>query len=101
MDGAGEIVELGESVVGYRPGDRVVLHVLPNWRAGPTPLAADRLSRGFNLPGSLAEFVSVPAHSVVRIPEHLSFEEAATLPTAALPSWNGVRGANVGPDSTV
>ncbi len=38
----------------------------------------------------LAEYVCVPAASLVRIPEHLNFEQAATLPCAAVTAWNAL-----------
>ena len=56
--------------------------------------------RGIDLPGSLAEFVVVPARSLVRTPKHLSDLEAATLPIAATTAWRAVRAAELGPHKT-
>ena len=56
--------------------------------------------RGLTLPGSLAEYVAVPATSLVRIPDYLTYTEAATLPIAATTAWRGVRSASLGPGST-
>lgn len=42
--------------------------------------------------GWLSQYVTVSSHSLVRIPKHLSFEEAATLPCAAVTAWNGLYG---------
>ena len=100
-DGAGEVAGLGDGVEGWAIGDRVMPHFLPDWQDGsPTPqvLAA---RRGVTRPGSLAEYVVVPAVSLVAIPDHLSFVQAATLPVAATTAWRAVRAAAIGPHSTV
>lgn len=66
-DGAGEIAALGERIEGWAVGDRVVPHFMPNWQGGPiTPHHVAAL-RGLTLPGSLAEYVAVPAASLVAL----------------------------------
>lgn len=82
-DGAGEIAELGEGVGGWAVGDRVVPHFMSDWQDGRMTPAAFAARRGVTRPGSLAEYVVVPAASLVAIPEHLSFTQVATLPIAA------------------
>ncbi len=82
-DGAGEIVELGEGVTGWSVGDRVIAHFMPDWQGGTMTPTAIVARRGLTRPGSLAEYVAVLAASLVAIPGHLSFAEAATLPIAA------------------
>ena len=100
-DGAGEVAELGDGVQHWAVGDRVMPHFLPDWQDGSlTPLAL-AARRGVTRPGSLAEYVAVPAASLVAIPEHLSFVQAATLPVAATTAWRAVRSAAIGPHSTV
>ncbi|MDQ0474075.1 zinc-dependent alcohol dehydrogenase family protein [Labrys wisconsinensis] len=100
-DGAGEVIELGAGVEGVRPGERVVPHFLPAWTAGaPGPVEGRRM-RGITMPGSLAELAVVPAGGLVRMPEHLSFEEAASLPIAATTAWKAMRTAAVRPGSRV
>jgi len=72
-DGAGEVAALGEGVNGLAIGDRVIPHFMPNWQGGvitPRNIAA---MRGVTLPGSLAEYVAVPATSLVTLPSHLDF----------------------------
>ncbi len=100
-DGAGEIAELGEGVEGWAVGNRVVPHFMPDWQDGTMTPASFAARRGVTRPGSLAEYVSVPAASLVAIPDHLSFAEAATLPVAATTAWRAVRAAGLGPHSTV
>ena len=100
-DGAGEVVALGEGVSGWAVGDRVVPHFMPGWQDGamaPHKIAA---MRGINLPGSLADYVAVPAHSLVALPAHLDFVQGAALPIAATTAWNAVRSATLRPGSVV
>lgn len=96
-DGAGEIAELGAGVEGWNVGDRAIPHFLPFWEDGALTPAALFPRRGVTLPGSLAEYVSVPAASLVALPGHLTFEQAATLPIAATTAWRAVRTARLGP----
>lgn len=100
-DGAGEVVELGEDVAGVAVGDRVVPHFMPAWQSGPMSPGKIAPMRGLTLPGSLAEYVAVPADSLVAIPSHLDFAQAATLPIAATTAWNAIRSASLRPGSVV
>ncbi|MFK3739566.1 zinc-dependent alcohol dehydrogenase family protein [Massilia sp. TN1-12] len=103
-DGAGEVVALGpdvEDVEDVRVGMRVVPHFMPDWHSGPLEQRRVRRMRGITLPGSLAEYVAVPAASVVPLPAHLDFAQGATLPVAATTAWNAVRSAQVRPGSVV
>lgn len=100
-DGAGEIAALGPDVEGVNIGERVVPHFMPDWRSGPMTQRQIAAMRGITLPGSLAEYVAVPAASVVALPAHLDFVQGATLPIAATTAWNGVRSASVRPGSVV
>ena len=100
-DGAGEIVALGEGVTRFAVGDRVVAHAKPRWIGGrPRPYEMTQM-RGISLPGSLAEYVALPANSVVPVPAPLSVEAASTLPIAGTTAWNAIRAADVGPGSVV
>jgi NADPH:quinone reductase-like Zn-dependent oxidoreductase len=96
-DGAGEVAAVGSDVTAWSPGTRVIPHFIPNWQDGRMPAFGGGPRRGIDLPGGLAEYVVVPAHSLVRTPEHLSDAEAATLPIAATTAWRAVRTAALGP----
>lgn len=100
-DGAGEIVALGADVTDIAIGDRVVPHFMPDWLDGAMRRERIAAMRGITRPGSLSEYVAVPASSVVRLPDHLDFAQGASLPIAATTAWNGVRSASVRPGSTV
>lgn len=100
-DGAGEIVALGEDVSGWRSGDRVAPHFLPDWQGGAVTPQRSAAMRGITRPGSLSEYIVVPAHSLVALPPHLDYVQGATLPIAATTAWNGVRAAPLHPGATV
>jgi NADPH:quinone reductase-like Zn-dependent oxidoreductase len=100
-DAAGEVVAVGERVSEWKPGDRVANTFMPNWRDGPITDAAAKPTYGSDIDGVFAELVAVDAGGLVRIPEHLTFEEAATLPCAAVTAWNALTGAHAGHGATV
>ena len=102
-DGAGEVVGIGQGVTKWKVGDRVAGSFFRDWQAG-SPLAGHQAAAlGGSVSGMLAQYVVLPAHGVVRIPEHLSFEEAATLPCAGLTAWNTlmVSGPRLTPGSSI
>jgi NADPH:quinone reductase-like Zn-dependent oxidoreductase len=91
-DGAGEVVEVGAGVDRVPPGQRVIASVFPHWLDGPFRMdVIDQL--GGSLDGMLSEYVCLPQHALVPAPAHLSHEEAATLPCAALTAWHAVTAA--------
>lgn len=91
-DGAGEVVEVGPGVTRVKVGDRVLGHFAQNWIHGPVPRDASvhKHALGGPLDGFLAEEVVLSGEGVVHVPEHMSFEEAATLPVAALTAWGAL-----------
>jgi NADPH:quinone reductase-like Zn-dependent oxidoreductase len=89
-DGAGEVAAVGEGVERVKVGDRVTGAFFPDWVAGEISGEATRVGLGGPVDGMLAEFVVLPERAVLPFPEHLSFEEAATLPCAALTAWNAL-----------
>lgn len=89
-DGAGEVSAVGAGVTGAAVGDRVAAAFFPDWVSGPISAEARARALGGTVDGVLAEYVRVPAHAAIALPAHLSFEEAATLPCAALTAWNAL-----------
>jgi NADPH:quinone reductase-like Zn-dependent oxidoreductase len=89
-DGAGEVAAIGPGVTRFRPGDRVAAAFMTGWIAGGPTEAAAHSALGAGGPGMLAETVVVPAEGLVPIPHHLTFEEAATLPCAAVTAWHAL-----------
>jgi NADPH:quinone reductase-like Zn-dependent oxidoreductase len=89
-DGAGEVVAVGEAVTGFKVGDRAISTFFQNWPSGRIPADASKYSLGGMADGMLAEYVCLPEGGAVHAPAHLSFEEAATLPVAALTAWHAL-----------
>lgn len=90
-DGAGEVVAVGEHVGRVVVGDRVTASMFPRWIDGPFAMEyADQL--GGSLDGMLTEYALLDAEALVHIPGHLSYEQAATLPCAAVTAWNALTG---------
>jgi NADPH:quinone reductase-like Zn-dependent oxidoreductase len=89
-DGAGEIAAVGSDVTSFKVGDRVANLFMPKWVEGDLTAAKALSALGAANDGMLAEYVVLPEDGVVAIPEHLSFEQAATLPCAAVTAWNAL-----------
>lgn len=89
-DGAGEIIEIGEEVSGWKCGDRVMSVFFPDWHDGePTQENTKRLA-GDSTDGSAVEISLVDPATLTRIPNNYSYTEAATLPCAALTAWRAL-----------
>ena len=89
-DGAGEVVALGAGVTRFRVGDRVAGIFFRDWISGPFELRHHKAALGGSVHGMLREFVALPEAALVSVPAHLSFEEAATLPCAAVTAWQAL-----------
>jgi NADPH:quinone reductase-like Zn-dependent oxidoreductase len=84
-DFAGVVKSTGSNVTGFKAGDRVY---------GVTPVI-------FRKQGALAQLLAVDQKYARIIPQEMSFEEAASLPIAALTALNGLRKCRVGSGSSV
>ena len=89
-DGAGEVVAVGAGVTRVTPGDRVTPTFFQTWTDGPPSPEKTQNALGGSVDGVLAEYVVVDAEGLVLIPDHLSFEQGATLPCAAVTAWNAL-----------
>jgi 2-desacetyl-2-hydroxyethyl bacteriochlorophyllide A dehydrogenase len=91
-DAAGEITAVGSSVTKWQVGDRVSPIFIQGWHEGEPTAEKSRtaLGAGAQVAGVLAEYGVFPEGSIVRIPDQLSFEEAATLPCAAVTAWHAL-----------
>ena len=90
-DGAGVVVGVGAGVSRVRPGDRVAAIFAQGWLSGPpTREKLTSTTLGGPLDGMLAELVVLREDGLVRIPGHLTDEEAATLPCAAVTAWSAL-----------
>lgn len=93
-DGAGVVEAVGDGVSRFRVGDRVVGTFHPTWLYGPFPEWGQLY--GTHRDGWLTEYIALDEQSAVAVPDHLTFEEAATLPCAALTAWSAVSGVGPG-----
>ncbi len=91
-DGAGEIVAVGDGVTRWKSGDRVMPTFFQDWSAGRMSREVMKTALGGAWPGVLSEFAIAREEGLVRMPDSLSFEEAATLPCAAVTAWNALFG---------
>ena len=89
-DGAGEVVETGPGVSRVKPGDRVMGIFMQTWLAGEPTQAHTQSALGGAIDGMLAEQVVLHEDGLVHVPDYLSYEEAATLPCAAVTAWQGL-----------
>ena len=101
-DGAGEVIAVGDGVTRVSVGDRVCPMFFPSWLDGGPSAANRRLALGGTRPGVLQQVMVLNAEGVTRIPPHLSFVEAATLPCAGLTAWRALfEEAQLRPGETV
>jgi acryloyl-coenzyme A reductase len=97
IDPAGDIVALGRDVEGFVIGDRVAVYPVIACGACDFCVAGadDNRCRNFKLfgvqtPGGRAEFVCAPASQLVRLPNEVSYDQAAALGVAYTTTWHGV-----------
>ncbi|KAJ7034480.1 alcohol dehydrogenase superfamily protein [Mycena alexandri] len=86
-DGAGEVIAVGSDVTEWKAGDRVCANFIIDKVHNDAP---GDLALGGTAHGTLTQYQTFPANSLVRIPEHFSYEEASTLPCAALTAYNAL-----------
>jgi len=89
-DGAGEVVEIGPGVTRFKAGDRVAGTFFQRWIGGPITADAMASALGGAVDGVLADYAVLGEDGLVAVPDHLSWEEAATLPCAALTAWHAL-----------
>ncbi|MFT5354517.1 MAG: NADPH:quinone reductase-like Zn-dependent oxidoreductase [Polyangiales bacterium] len=95
-DGAGEVIEVGEDVERLAVGDRVAGAFAPLWVDGAPSRDSLRQTRGGPIHGMLRQEVVDDESGFVHVPDYLSYEEAATLPCAAVTAWSALSGVRPG-----
>ncbi len=89
-DGAGVVDGVGAGVSGVEIGSEVVLYPAQGWGPDRHAPAPDFGLLGMPHPGTIADYICVPADNLAAKPSHMSFEEAAAMPLTALTSWRAL-----------
>lgn len=100
-DGAGEVVEVGDSVTRFKKGDKVAGIFFQNWIAGDLEDSYIDSALGGAIDGVLAEKVSLNENGLVKLPDGYSFAEGATLPCAAVTAWEALTLGDIKAGQTV
>ena len=101
-DVAADVVAVGPGVTEVSPGDRVTMVHYSRWLDGKWDVSMREEDFAHTRDGFLRELAAVPASALVRIPDNLSYEHAATLPSAGLTAWQAVvEQGNLKPGDTV
>ena len=106
-DCAGVVAEVGAGVTAVQPGDRVVLY--PSlfcgrceWcQRGEQTMCLEYRIFGEHTDGAMAEYAVAPAANLVRMPDHVSFVDAAALPVAYTTAWRMLGQAEMRAGDTV
>lgn len=107
-DIVGVVAEMGNAVSGFSIGDRVIVNpslfcgICNNCLAGEESQCDDYGIIGDSIPGGFAEYISVDALNIMKLPNHLSFEEAAATPLVFQTAWRAlITKANIRPGEDV
>ncbi len=89
-DGAGEVIAVGEEVTRFKSGDRVAGSFFQNWIEGEYHREIGKSALGGAVDGVLTTYRVFEQQGLVHLPGHLSYEEGATLPCAAVTAWHAL-----------
>jgi len=89
-DGAGEVVAVGAGVTRVKVGDKVAGCFFQRWPGGEPSPDVQQSALGGAIDGMLADYALLEEEGVVKVPAHLSIEEGATLPCAAVTAWHAM-----------
>jgi L-iditol 2-dehydrogenase len=105
---SGEIVEIGDRVTGWAAGDRVVseqhtcaCHQCRQCLTGNAFACASKRAPGYFVDGAFARFIKIPAWLLHRIPDNLSFVEAALSEPAAVAAHGVLDRTGIRPEDVV
>ena len=97
-DGAGEVVSVGNDVTEFNVGDRVMSVFWQDWNVNNS---SRMISTGSDAGGVLTEYAVLPKEAILPIPEYMTYQEASTIPCAAVTAWTCIKAANIGSGDSV
>jgi NADPH:quinone reductase-like Zn-dependent oxidoreductase len=100
-DGVGEVVAIGTAVSGLDVGHRVIGAFHPGWNDGPPTPEGKQTMPGDTCDGWLQQYVLFDASALIRVPDHLTDVEAATLPCAGTTAWSALTEGRIGDGDVV
>lgn len=89
-DGAGEVVAIGSKVSHLKVGDRVATLFFPHWQSGRAESCDIAGTRGAESDGALTERFVSDESGLIKLPDSLSNQAAATLSCAGLTAWHAL-----------
>jgi NADPH:quinone reductase-like Zn-dependent oxidoreductase len=89
-DGAGIVEEVGPGVTRFQKSDRVAACFMQTWVDGPPRQEYGKSALGGSIDGVLCEQATFSEQGLVRVPDFLTDEEAASLPCAAVTAWHAI-----------
>lgn len=104
---AGTVAKTGRKVKGLRVGDRVLVHYIVSCgrcaycNANQENYCVKYQMVGKDVDGGFAEYVRVPARSIVKLPESIPFDQGAVIGCAVPTAYHALRRARVRPGDTV
>ncbi len=101
-DGCGVVVETGSKVTDFKVGDKVCPNFMLDYQSGSLNKKWVAQALGGAIDGVLAKTLKFSENGLVKIPDHLTFSEGATLPCAALTAWSSLfHYARIKPGDTI
>ncbi|MBK8985032.1 MAG: zinc-binding dehydrogenase [Chloroflexi bacterium] len=95
-DGAGVIAQVGANVAGFTPGDRVAVNPTlfcgrcAYCRRGQDNMCQQFAILGEHVDGFFADYTAVPAHNLLKLPDHISFATAAAASLVFVTAWHSL-----------
>lgn len=89
-DSSGEVISVGAEVTRFKVGDRVASVFYPRWIDGDPAPEKSAISLAGSVDGVLAEETTFHEDALIRVPAHLDYVEAATLPCAGVTAWHAL-----------
>lgn len=91
-DAAGDVVRVGRAVTTVRAGQKVISFFAPAYVDHPLTRAASLQTLGIQIDGVFGDYVVLPETAVAPMPKHLTYEQAAAVPSGGAVAWGALGG---------